>query len=95
MRITSIELAGPSPTTLGDGSPGLPAAFVRISRAGGDDHITVELLTPGEERSYNVWPDDAGGEWSMAQSLQHALDGYEGTNSEIEQYARLLQYFSD
>ena len=74
MRITSIELAGTSETTLRDGSPGLPGAFARICRTQADDR------------------DD---QWSMAQILQHALDGYEGTNSEIEEYARVLQYFAD
>jgi hypothetical protein len=95
MRITSIELAGTSKTTLRNGSPGLPGAFARICRAQGDDHITVELLTPGNERSHEVQADDHDDQWSMAQILQHALDGYEGTNSEIEEYVRVLQYFAD
>jgi len=95
MRITSIELAGTSKTTLRDGSPGIPGAFARICRAGGDDHITVELLTPGGERSHEVQADDRDDQWSMAQILQHALDGYEGANSEIQEYLRVLQYFAD
>ena len=75
MRITSIELAGTSETTLHDGSPGLPGAFARICRTQGDDHITVELLTPGNERSHEVQADDRDDQWSMAQILQHAAQG--------------------
>ncbi|MBT3202456.1 MAG: hypothetical protein HN350_21360 [Phycisphaerales bacterium] len=95
MRITSIELTGTSKTTLRDGSPGLPGAFARISRLQGDDQITVELLTPGNERSHEVQADDRDDQWSMAQILQHALDGYEGSNSEINEYLRIIEYLAD
>ena len=95
MRITSIELAGTSETTLRDGSPGLPGAFARICRTQGDDHITVELLTPGNERTHHVQADDRDDQWSMAQILQHALDGYEGSNSEINEYLRIIEYLAD
>jgi len=95
MRITSIELAAASKTTLRDGSPGLPGAFARICRAGGDDHITVELLTPGNERSHEVQANDRDDQWSMAQILQHALDGYEGANSEIQDYMRIIEQLAD
>ena len=95
MRITSIELAGTSNTKLRDGSPGLPGAFAKISRKQGDEHITVELLTPGGERTHHVQADDVDDQWSMAECLQAHLDGYDGTNSEIEEYARVLQHFAD
>jgi hypothetical protein len=95
MRITSIELAGASKTTLRDGSPGIPGAFARVCRIQGDDHITVELLTPGNERTHHVRADDRDDQWSMAQILQHALDGYEGTNSEINEYLRIIEYLAD
>ncbi len=29
----------------------------------------------------------------MAEGLQWILEGYEGTNSEIEEYVRVLQHF--
>jgi len=95
MRITSVELAGTSKTTLHDGSPGMPGAFARVSRAQGDDHITVELLTPGDERTHQVQADDRDDQWSMAQILQHALDGYEGSNSDIHYYLRIIEYLAD
>jgi len=95
MRITSIELAGESKTTLSDGTPGLPSAFARISRKGGDEYVTVELIVPGSERKHEVQADDSDDQWSMAKILQHALDGYEGTNSEIDEYFRVLRHFAD
>jgi len=94
MRITSIELAGESKTTLGDGTPGLPRAFARIGRKPGDEYITVELLMPGSERTHQVQAGDSDDQWSMAEILQHALDGYEGTNSEIDDYYRAIQHFA-
>ena len=90
MRITSIELAG----TIEKGKK-LPRAFARISRKLGDEHITVELLMPDSERTHQVEADDGDDQWSMAEILQHALDGYDGTNSEIEEYVRALQHFAD
>jgi len=95
MRITSIELAGTSKTTLRDGRAGMPGAFARICRVQGDDHITVELLMPGGERTHHVQADDRDDQWSMAQILQHALDGYEGSNSEIHDYLRIIEYLAD
>jgi len=95
MRITSIELAGKSKTTLSDGTPGLPSAFARISRKGGDEYITVELLVPGGERTHQVQADCEEDIWSMAECLQFQMDGFKGTNSEIDDYCRLLRQLSD
>jgi hypothetical protein len=95
MRITAIELAGSSKTTLRDGKPGLARAFARVSRRAGDDHISVELLTHAGERTHQVQADDGDDLFSMAQILQHALDGYEGSNSEVHDYVRILQYLAD
>ena len=88
MRITSIELAGTSDTTLRDGTPGLARAFAKISRKTGDEQITVELLFPGGERTHHVQADDADDLWSMAECLQYHLDGCKGTNSYIDEYYR-------
>ena len=96
MRITSIELAG-APTWASErtGQTGLPRAFARIGRKLGDEHITVELLAHGCERTHQVQADDADDQWSMAQILQHALDGHRGTNTDIEAYYRELRRFAD
>ncbi len=95
MRITRIELAGSSKTTLHDGSPGLARAFAAIGRKAGDEHITVELLMPGADRTHHVQADDADDLWSMAECLQETLDGYRGTNSDIDEYYRELRRFAD
>ena len=95
MRITSIELAGTSRTTLGDGTSGLPRAFARLSRKMGDEHITVELVTPHGERTHQVQADDADDQRSMAQILQHALDGHIGINGDIDEYFRAIQMLGD
>ena len=90
MRITSIELAG----TIEEGRH-LPRAFARIGRKLGDEHITVELLIPGSERTHHVGADDRDDQWSMAEILQHALDGYQGTNGDIDGYFRVVQMLGD
>ena len=95
MRITSIELAGTSKTTLRDGSPGLARAFAKISRKQGDEFITVEMLIPGGDRTHQVQADDNDDQWSMAQCLQEHLDGHKGTNSDIHDYYRQLLVLSD
>jgi len=95
MRITNIELVGNSDTTLHDGSPGLARAFARIRRKAGDEYITVEFLMPGGERTHHVQADDADDQWSMAECLQETLDGYRGTNSDIDEYYRELRRFAD
>ena len=90
MRITSIELAG----SIEDGKR-LPRAFARIGRKLGTDVIDVTILLPGGEETHRL---DAAHEddiRSMARRLQHLLDGYHGTPSEIEDYHRELQSFAD
>ena len=91
MRITSIELAGTSKTTLRDGTPGLPRAFARISRKLDSDTIEVTILSPelpGGERTHHVQADCDEDIFSMAECLQFHLDGGRGTNSMIHDYYR-------
>ena len=95
MRIASVELAGTSDTKLHDSSPGLARAFAKISRKAGDEHITVELLFPGGERTHHVGADCNDDQWSMAQCLQETLDGHRGTNSDVHDYFREIQRFAD
>ena len=90
MRITSIDLAGSA-----EKGKKLPRAYAKISRAPGDDHITVEILMPGNERTHHVQADCDEDLWSMAECLQHALDGYEGTNGDIDGYYRAIQMLAD
>ena len=90
MRITSIKLAGSIET-----SKHLPRAFARICRPNGRDYIQVELIAPGGERTQHIQADSEADIRSMAERLQRTLDGYDGTNSEIEEYVRVLQHFTD
>ena len=95
MKITSIELAGSSKATLRDGTPGLPRAFAKVSRTTDAEYIEVTILRPGVERKHMIRADCEEDIRSMAECLQTQLDGYDGTNSEIEEYVRVLQYFAD
>jgi len=90
MRITSIELAGSV-----ERGKTLPMAFARIHRGLDSEQIEVTILIPGSERTHHVQADCEEDIRSMAKCLQHTLDGYDGTNSEIEEYVRVLQHFAD
>jgi len=95
MRITSIELAGSSSTTLRDGTAGLPRAFAKVGRTTDAEYVEVTIIRPGGERKHMIRADCEEDIRSMAECLQSQLDGYDGTNSEIEEYVRVLQHFAD
>ena len=95
MRVTSIELAGTSKTTLRDGTPGLPRAFAKITRTTDADSIEVTILRSGGENKRMVRADCAEDIRSMAECLQHHLDGCKGTHSMVHEYVAILQYFAD
>ena len=91
MRITSIELAGSI-----ESGKRLPRAFAKISRTTDNEYIEITILRPNcEDRKHMVLADCDEDIRSMAECLQHTLDGYDGTNSEIEEYVRVLQHFAD
>ncbi len=94
MRITTIELAG----TIEEGKH-LPRAFARIGRKLGDDHITIEILTTAGgdagDRKYKAKADDSDDQWSMAEILQRALDGYIGTGTDIRAYMNAIEMLAD
>ena len=72
-----------------------PNAFATISRSQGQAIIEITLITPNGERQHYVEADSEEDAWSMAECLQYHLDGYDGTNSEIHDYYRILGYFMD
>ncbi len=94
MRITTIELAG----TIEEGNH-LPRAFARIGRKLGDDHITIEILTTAGgdagDRTHKVKADDSDDQWSMAECLQEAMDGFEGTGTDIRTYMNAIEMLAD
>ena len=85
MRISQIEI---------EGQPGL---FATISRRRESDLIHVRLLTPKAPngRDHTVQADCPHDLWSMAECLQHHLDGHEGNDTEIQTYFRVLEHFAD
>ena len=90
MNITSINLAG----TIEEGRH-MPRAFARLSRSITDEHIDVELLTPSGECTNHIVANDRDDQWSMAETLQHTLDGHQGTNGDIDGYFRIIQMLAD
>jgi len=98
MRITSIELAG----TIEEGKH-LPRAFARISRKLSDDYISVVINTTiittagaaAGNRAHEVKADDSDDQWSMAKCLQEAMDGFEGTWTDIRTYMNAIEMLAD
>ena len=90
MRITRIELAG---TLTGNGK-GIPQAFACLHRRLGDDHITVELITPAGDETHQVKLGDPVGIETMAAYLQATLDNCLGSAArrkfQVRQYVKVL-----
>ena len=85
MRITRIDFEGQS------------GNYATAVRKRDDDHIEVTILTPGnpDGRRHRVLADCEEDLFSMAECLQHHLDGHRGTNSMIHDYYRELLKLSD
>jgi len=85
MRITRIDF---------EGRPGHYATAVRKRES---DQIDVTILTPDTPggRQHHVQADCREDIFSMAECLQHQLDGCRGTNSMIHDYYRELLGLSD
>ena len=94
MNISRIELFGNI-----DKKTGLPICFATVYSRPGKGYFTVTITTPDnitEDQSARDHAVDATCQediFSMAQCLQFHLDGYKGSNSEVHDYFRLLQYF--
>lgn len=87
MRITRIDFEGAT----GNGR------YATATRRRNADHIEVTILTADEPdgRVHHVLADCEEDIFSMAQCLQHELDGHQGTNSDIHDYYRELQRLAD
>lgn len=89
MRITRIDLAGKT------------GNFAILTRKTDSKYIDVEILLAckndnGEAEGYgqrvqHVQADDREDKWSMADCLQHTLDGYVGTRGDIDDYFMAIQ----
>ncbi len=85
MRTTRIDLEGKT------------GHHATITRKPGSDQIEVTVLTPQfpNGKKHMVQADCEEDVWSMAECLQHHLDGVIGTNSMIHDYFRELSRFAD
>ncbi|MCK4873624.1 MAG: hypothetical protein KAS72_12955 [Phycisphaerales bacterium] len=86
MRTTRIEIQG---------REGHYATISRLYEPRPCRFIRVDILCPGLDRTHRVSADDRDDQWSMAECLQETLDGYRGTNGDIDEYFRTLQTFAD
>ena len=89
MHIIEMKLAGRL------NKQNLPEYFATIHRTPGNDYITVTIIGPDSEREHIVEVDSPEDVYSMAECLQHHLDGCKGTNSMIHDYYRILENFID
>ena len=89
MRITKIELAGRL------NKNNLPEYFATIHRVPDSDTLTVTIIGPGGEKEHIVEADCPEDVFSMAECLQHHLDGCKGTHSMVHDYYRILENFID
>lgn len=69
--------------------------FATLTRKRGSEYIEVEIIKPTGTRKHMVQADDDGDIHSMADCLQHELDGYRGTNSERYDYRLVIERLSD
>jgi hypothetical protein len=89
MRLTRIDF---------EGKPGHYATAQRRAASGtAPNVVVVTILTPDvpDGREHHVTADCQEDVWSMAECLQHHLDGWQSTNSMIHDYYRELLRLSD
>ena len=89
MRLTRIDF---------EGKPGHYATAQRRTGSGtAPNVVVVTILTPDvpNGREHHVTADCEDDLFSMAECLQHHLDGCQGTNSMIHDYYRELLRLSD
>lgn len=89
MKIYEMKLAGVI------GVEGIPDYFATIHRTPGNVYITVTISGKDGDREHLVQADSREDIYSMAECLQHHLDGCRGTNSMVHNYYRLLHMFAD
>ena len=87
MRITRIDFEGRHEIN-GQAGHWYATAQRRDGMHNGPDIVLVTILTPDtpKGREHHVDADCGEDLWSMAECLQHQLDGYTGSNSEINDY---------
>ena len=87
MRITRIDFEGRHEIN-GQAGHWYATAQRRDGMHNGMDIILVTIFAPGmpDGRVHHVNADSTQGVFSMAECIQHHLDGHTGTNSDIHDY---------
>ena len=87
MRITRIDFEGRHEIK-GQAGHWYATAQRRDGMHDGPDIIEVTIIAPDmpDGRKHHVDADCSEDIFSMAQCLQHHLDGYDGSNSEVQEY---------
>ena len=75
--------------------PNQPARTATVIRNPGDEYIKVTINIGVDSREHFVQGDCQDDVFSMAQCLQYQLEGHEGSNSEVNDYYRILENFMD
>jgi len=86
MRITRIDIEGNE------------GRYATLTRPKGSDQVTITVLTPDRPNGRQVQIPATGGIdaiWPIARDLQHTLDGYIGTNGDIDGYCHAIEYLAD
>ena len=71
------------------------AQYMECHASDNQIHVTLYTMDPKEEREHWVNAACVDGIYSMADCLQCFLDGYKGSNSEIQMYYYKLLELSD
>ena len=84
MKVKRIVIEGPRGT-----------AEVTCDRPKAMRQIRIELHAG---RTHNVWrvlANDNARQWRIADGLHQSLEGFRGTNTDIAEYARILEFFAE
>jgi hypothetical protein len=80
-----------------EGQTGFTATITRERPAKGPECIFCEVADAKGKRiaMHHVSTDDRDDQYSLAECIQHQLDGGRGTNSMIHDYFRYITLFAD
>lgn len=83
MKTTRICIEGPKGTAV-------------IARRPDSENIVIEVTIAHRDiTTLRANASDNEGLWSLAQRVQHMLDGYRGAGGDVREYFRVLEILSD
>lgn len=89
MRIYEIKFLGRQR------ADGVPKCLVRVTRTFGVDAVTIYIIDPKGVREDDFPASSPKDIRIAAEYLQYELDGCKGTDSEIQEYCRLLEHLEN